>query len=115
MPSQQPRSGVVLENLGIPDIAAQRVDRAVAGDVHHLKIEAPRRAADVRNPARSDWPEKACGSSPTRSAWAFTMLATLRSVPRESTSRRVGISRPPEDRLLTVGAAGSEPSRKAKP
>jgi hypothetical protein len=37
-----------------------------------LKIEAPRPAAEVRNPERSEWPAKRFGSSPTRRALALT-------------------------------------------
>jgi hypothetical protein len=35
--SQQPTSGVVLENLGVPNIAAQRIDETAAGDIYHLE------------------------------------------------------------------------------
>jgi hypothetical protein len=42
-----------------------------------LKIEAPRLAAEVRNPARK-CPENDRGSRPTLLAWALTTLATLR-------------------------------------
>jgi hypothetical protein len=34
---QQPRPGVILENLRIPDIAAQRVHALVAGLIGHLE------------------------------------------------------------------------------
>jgi hypothetical protein len=37
-----------------------------------LKIEAPRPAAEVRKPERSEWPAKSFGSSPTRRALALT-------------------------------------------
>jgi hypothetical protein len=42
-----------------------------------LKIEAPRPAADVRKPERSEWPAKRFGLSPTRLALALTTLTTL--------------------------------------
>jgi hypothetical protein len=51
-----------------------------------LKIDAPLPAADVRKPARSEWPENALASNPARSAYALTILATDRSVSRESFS-----------------------------
>jgi hypothetical protein len=34
---EQARPSVVLEQLGIPDVAAQRIDRLVAAHVHHLE------------------------------------------------------------------------------
>src|ERR1700752_3826323 len=37
-----------------------------------LKIDAPRPAAEVRKPERSEWPAKRLGSSPTRRALALT-------------------------------------------
>src|ERR1700674_1906176 len=39
-----------------------------------LKIEAPRPAADVRKPDRSEWPAKSFGASPTRRPLALTTL-----------------------------------------
>jgi hypothetical protein len=56
--SQQPRARVIAEEMGIAHIAAQRVHTPMAALVHHLKIEAPRPAADVRKPERSEWPAK---------------------------------------------------------
>jgi hypothetical protein len=41
-----------------------------------LKMLTPPLAADVRNPARNEWPANDAGSSPTRSARAFTISAT---------------------------------------
>jgi hypothetical protein len=45
-----------------------------------LKIDAPRAAALVRNPERSEWLARVAGSSPTRAACALMMAAMLRSV-----------------------------------
>ncbi len=74
--SQQPRPGVISENLGIPDIAAEGIDRSMPANVHHLDRLAPRLAAEVRNPARSEWPANWVGSSPARSLCALTIKAT---------------------------------------
>ena len=41
-----------------------------------LKIDAPFPAAEVRKPARREWPENALASNPARLAYALTMLAT---------------------------------------
>jgi hypothetical protein len=50
---------MILENLGIPDIAAQRIDGPVPAHVHHF--------------------------GPTRSAWVLTISPTLWSVSRSPT------------------------------
>jgi hypothetical protein len=36
-PLQQPCPSMILEVFGIPDIAPQRIDRAVAAHIHHLE------------------------------------------------------------------------------
>jgi hypothetical protein len=67
---------MILEQLGIAHIPAKCIHRLVLLTSIILKIDAPRLAADVRKPERSECPEKIAGSSPTRSAWAFTTAAT---------------------------------------
>lgn len=57
---------VILEHLGIADIAAHRLDRAVAGHVHDLEQAAPDLAAEVMKPARSEWALNCLASRPTR-------------------------------------------------
>src|SRR5882672_4747949 len=60
-------------------------------------MDAPLPAADVRKPARSEWPENALASNPARLAYALTIFATDRSVSLESrtvsalsTGRKIG-------------------------
>jgi hypothetical protein len=55
MLSEQPCSNMVPENLGIPNIAAQRIDEKVTGYIHHPEDRGPSQAADVKNPARRKW------------------------------------------------------------
>jgi hypothetical protein len=62
---------VIAEEMGIAHIAAQRVHAPTYGGSIILKIEAPRPAADVRKPDRSECPAKSFGSSPTRRALAL--------------------------------------------
>jgi hypothetical protein len=50
--SQERSTGVLLEQVNTPHIAAQLVERLVPGD----QIEAPLSAADVRKPLRRLWP-----------------------------------------------------------
>ena len=45
--------------------------------ISHSRARAPRPAADVRKPDRSEWPAKSFGSSPTRRALALTTLTTV--------------------------------------
>lgn len=52
-----------------------------------LKIEAPRCAAEVRNPARSECPLNSSAFSPTRRALALTISATARSEGRRLRAR----------------------------
>ena len=42
-------AGVILEDLGVADVAPQRIHAPVPGLVGHLDIDAPRAAALVRN------------------------------------------------------------------
>ena len=62
---------MVLEQLGIPDVTAQGIDRPMPVHVHQLE----QRRAEVRKPERRLWPANIAGSSPARSAASLTTTA----------------------------------------
>ena len=54
----------------------------MTGLTRNLKRIHAGQAADVANPARSEWPAKRAGSSPMRCAWRLTTNVTARAVSR---------------------------------
>jgi hypothetical protein len=65
---EKPRSRMVAEQFGITHITAQCVHALVAANVHQLKIDAPRAAAEVKKPDLSECPLKSDAFSPARRA-----------------------------------------------
>jgi len=68
LPSQQSSSRVILEQLGITNVAAQVINGLVAAHVHHLENQAPLPAAEVGKLERSEWPANNFASRPARPA-----------------------------------------------
>jgi hypothetical protein len=69
--------GVVVEQLGIADVAADHADRAVASLLHDERSLLPALAAALARPERREWPAKSMGSKSALRAQRLTMSATL--------------------------------------
>jgi rhodanese-related sulfurtransferase len=61
-----------------------------------LKIDAPLAAAEVRKPARGEWPENVLASNPARSAYALTIFASEASAPTQEANCRIELVPEPE-------------------